>query len=192
MTITNEIVTRFDIFTRIDEENGDREVVRLFNKRRLVLEIDLDDVVREEWEDDLKAKLPLAPGEVLDFLGEEAEEEEEDEEGAGGSIVPQKYRILYGAEQNCGDEMAIALTAYVTDGEGDLILENLVEVAAMNQIADRLARWVNKGLNGGLLRMNTGNVLRGKMRRGEAVAVGTKIWEAREVEKKPRKRNKAA
>lgn len=191
MTNANEIVTRFDLFTRADED-GEREVVRLFNKRRLVLEIDLDDVAREEWEDALKAKLPMTPGEVLDFLGEEGGEEDEDEEGAGGSIVPQKYRILYGAEQNCGDEMAIALTSFVTDGEGELILENLVAVAVANDIDDRLQKWIGKGLNGGLLRMNTGNVLRGKMRRGDAVAVGTKIWEAREVEKKPRKRNKAA
>ena len=192
--MTNEMITRFDIFTRADEEMGDREVVRLFAKRKLICEIDLEDVVREEWEEELRAKLPMAPGDVLDWLGKEGTDEEEDEgeEGTGGSIVPQKYREIYGAAQNCGDEMALALTAYVTDAEGELILENLREVAAANDIDDRLAKWEYKGLNGGLLRMNTGNVLRGKLRRGEQVAVGTKMWAAREVEKKLRKRTKAA
>lgn len=190
--MTNEMITRFDTFTRADEEMGDREVVRLFAKRKLICEVDLEDVVREEWEEELRAKLPMAPGDVLDWLGEESTDEEEDEEGAGGSIVPQKYREIYGAAQNCGDEMALALTAYVTDAEGELILENLREVAAANDIDDRLAKWEYKGLNGGLLRMNTGNVLRGKLRRGEQVAVGTKMWAAREVEKKLRKRTKAA
>lgn len=185
-------ITRFDIFTRIDEEMGDREVVRFFAKRKLITEIDLDDVVREEWEEDLRAKLPMEAGDILDWLGEESGNEEEEEESEGGSIVPQKYREIYGAAQNCGDEMALALTAYVTDVEGELILENLREVAAANDIDDRLAKWEYKGLNGGLLRMNTGNVLRGKLRRGEQVAVGTKMWAAREVEKKPRKRSKTA
>lgn len=185
-------ITRFDIFTRIDEEMGDREVVRFFAKRKLITEIDLDDVVREEWEEDLRAKLPMEAGDILDWLGEEGGDEEEEEESEGGSIVPQKYREIYGAAQNCGDEMALALTAYVTDVEGELILENLREVAAANDIDDRLAKWEYKGLNGGLLRMNTGNVLRGKLRRGEQVAVGTKMWAAREVEKKPRKRSKTA
>lgn len=191
MTNTTTI-TRFDIFTRIDEEMGDREVVRFFAKRKLITEIDLDDVVREEWEEDLRAKLPMEAGDILDWLGEEGSDEEEEEESEGGSIVPQKYREIYGAAQNCGDEMALALTAYVTDVEGELILENLREVAAANDIDDRLAKWEYKGLNGGLLRMNTGNVLRGKLRRGEQVAVGTKMWAAREVEKKPRKRSKTA
>lgn len=192
MTNTTTI-TRFDIFTRIDEEMGDREVVRFFAKRnKLITEIDLDDVVREEWEEDLRAKLPMEAGDILDWLGEEGGDEEEEEESEGGSIVPQKYREIYGAAQNCGDEMALALTAYVTDVEGELILENLREVAAANDIDDRLAKWEYKGLNGGLLRMNTGNVLRGKLRRGEQVAVGTKMWAAREVEKKPRKRSKTA
>jgi len=184
--MTTEI-TRFDIFTRADED-GEREVVRLFNKRKLITEIDLEDVAREEWEDDLRALLPMACEAVLEWLGEEASDEEE-EEGAGGSIVPQKYREIYGAAQNCGDAMALALTGYVTDAEGDLIIENLREVAAANDIDDRLAKWEGKGLNGGLLRMNTGNVLRGKLRRGEEVAVGDQIWQAREVEKKVRKRS---
>lgn len=191
--MANEMITRFDIFTRADEELGDREVVRLFAKRKLICEIDLDDVAREDWEEELRGKLPMTPGAVLDWLGEEENEEDEDEEGAaGGSIVPQKYREIYGAAQNCGDAMALALTNFVTNADGDLILENLTQVAIDNDIEYRLAKWVNKGLNGGLLRMNTGNVLRGKLRRGEAVAVGTQMWEAREVEKKPRKRTKKA
>lgn len=186
--MTNEMITRFDIFERNDEEMGEREVVRLFCKRRLITEIDAEDVTREDWEGALRAKLPMEVGAVLDWLGEEDADEDEDEEREGGSIVPAKYRELYGAEQNCGDEMALALTAFVTDAEGLLIRENLRDVANKNDITERLAKWEDRGLNGGLLRMNTSNVLRGKLRRGEEVAVGTMFWGAREVEKKPRKR----
>ena len=187
--MANEMITRFDIFTRANDEDGDREVVRLFAKRKLICEINLEDVAKEDWEDALRAMLPMDAGAILDWLGEEDGYEDEDGEGEGtGSIVPQKYREIYGAAQNCGDEMALALTAYVTDAEGDLIRENLREVAAANDIEDKLAKWEYKGLNGGLLRMNTGNVLRGKLRRGEQVAVGTQMWEAREVEKKSRKK----
>lgn len=203
-------VTRFDIFERKNEEEGDREVVRLFEKRALIGEFDLTDVTRygEDPEsdfdtNDFKAWLEQTPRtlvDAMDYLGEEPADEEEEEEGEeseGGSIVPAKYRIRYGAPQNCGDEIALALTAFVTlprakgkqDIDGGLDRAKLRGVAEVNGIGDKLANWEERDLNGGLLRMNTSNVLRGMWRRGEQVTIGDKVWPAREVEKKPRKRS---
>lgn len=188
------VVTRFDTTTRpANEAEGldEREVVRFFEKRKLVGEFDIADISREDWEDTLAdfikntkdgaaRKTPVALTAVLDFLGEDASEEDEED---GGSIVPTKYRIRYGAPQNCGDEMAIALTAYVTLGrankknpDGGLDRDKLREVCRVNGIEARLDRWIDNGLNGGLLRMNAANVLRGMMRRGEQVQVGSDFW----------------
>lgn len=206
---TKNTVTRFDIFTRTANEaegTDEREVVRLFNKRKLIGEFDLEDVVNEGWEAGLTKMLQNSSSgdgrnhyptleEVMDFLGEEQEEDEDSEESEGGSVVPNKYRILYGSAQNCGDEMAIALTAYVTleratkkNPDGGLDLAKLREVAAANGISDKLASWEDRGLNGGLLRMNTSNVLRGLIRHGAEVRVGDKVWQAKDVEPKKSRR----
>lgn len=209
MTKTNEIpapaaiVTRFDVFQR---EEG--EVVRLFAKRKLLTEVDLADVEEargEEWEADLREFIeakPRTPEQVLDFLSEEvnAEADEDEEEGGRGSVVPGKYRQLYGAAQNCGDEIALALTAFVTlprankkDTDGGLDRARLRAVAEVNGIGDKLAGWEDRGLNGGLLRMNTSNVLRGMNRRGEAVKIGELEWPAdpSKMEERKARRRKA-
>lgn len=206
------IVTRFDLFDRkADEDQGtdERRVLRLFEKRKLVGEFDLEDVTRygegDFDADDLKTWLttgkdgkPLKIGrtveQAMDYLGAEPGDEEGDEEREGGSIVPTKYRIIYGADQNCGDEIAKTLTAFVTqprasrkDVDGGLDRAKLRGVAETNGIGDKLANWEERNLNGGLLRMNTSNVLRGMWRRGEEVVIGDQKWPAREVEKKARK-----
>lgn len=194
------VVTRFDTTTRpANEAEGldEREVVRFFDKRKLVGEFDIDDISREDWEETLpefvkntkdgeKRKVPVALTAVLDFLGEEATEEDEED---SGSIVPTKYRIRYGAPQNCGDEVAIALTTYVTLGratkknpDGGLDREKLAEVCRDNGLSVKLNQWTDRGLNGGLLRMNTSNVLRGMVRRGETVKIGSDIWNPKPVE----------
>lgn len=208
MTKTNEtpaaeaIVTRFDTFER---EQG--EVVRLFAKRKLITELDLEDVIGtkgEDWDAQLEQQLGAAGkpiSEILDFLSEEVNEEADDEEEGGrGSVVPEKYRQLYGAAQNCGDEIALALTAFVTlprankkDTDGGLDRARLRAVAEVNGIGDKLAGWEDRGLNGGLLRMNTSNVLRGMNRRGEAVKIGELEWPAdpAKMEERKAKRRKA-
>ena len=197
MTNTTLNVTRFDTTTRNDED-GEREVIRLFEKRKLVGEFDLDDA-REDYEDVLPGfiantkggdprKVPVTLEAVMDFLGQEAgDEDDEDEEP--GSIVPEKYRILYGSSQNCGDDIAIALTDFVTLGrtnsknpDGGLDRAKLRAVAEVNGLGNKLAAWEDNGLNGGLLRMNTSNVLRGMCRRGEEVTIGNMVWSAREPE----------
>lgn len=206
MTKTNETpaaeatVTRFDIFQR---EEG--EVVRLFAKRKLLTEVDLADVEEakgEDWDSGLREFLreERTVPEVLDFLSEEVNEEtDEDEESDRGSVIPEKYRQLYGAAQNCGDEIALALTAFVTlprankkDVDGGLDRARLRAVAEVNGIGDKLAGWEERNLNGGLLRMNTSNVLRGMNRRGEAVKIGELEWPADPAKMEERKARRKA
>lgn len=216
-TTYTRVDTRVDTYTRVYTEEGDREVIWLFEKRKLVGEFDIDDISRDDWEETLpefiantKAGKPRATPvkltEVLDFLSAEVNADEEDDE-APASIVPAEYRIRYGSEQNCGDTVAVVLTAYVTTGrinkkdpEAGLDRAKLRGVAELNGIGDKLGEWENRGLNGGLLRMNTSNVLRGIVRRGEQVVIGDTIWEADpsklaarlERRKAARKANKAA
>ena len=85
-----------------------------------------------------------------------------------GSVVPDDYRYRYGVDQNCGDAVALALTAKVTTPAG-VDVEACREVAEANGVGDRFDVWMVKGLNPGMIRMNLGNVLRGKVRRDEPV-----------------------
>lgn len=87
-----------------------------------------------------------------------------------GSVVPFDYRLRYGADQNCGDQMARDLTAIVTTPDG-IDLDKARVIAAANGVEDRFDGWRAKGLNPGMVRMNLGNVLRGKLRREEAVTL---------------------
>ncbi len=177
-----QYVTRFD--TREIEDGWE---VRFFEKRVLLGKFSADEITREEWEDGLKAFITEKPrtyGACEAFLIEQDSEDAEDEEdGEGGSIVPAKYRIRYGAPQNCGDDIAIALTSFVTlaraskkNPDGGLDRAKLRAVAEINGIGERLAAWEDRGLNGGLLRMNTSNVLRGMNRKGLQVIIGDEKW----------------
>lgn len=88
-----------------------------------------------------------------------------------GSIIPDSYRHQYGVDQNCGDDIAVALKAKTTDGKGNALMDAVAEVAAANGLADKYDNWVARGLNNGQLRMNLGNMLRGKARKGEPVTI---------------------
>lgn len=90
-----------------------------------------------------------------------------------GSVIPDEYRFAYGVDQNNGDAMALALKDYCGGGLKDpLDLNRLEEVVDANAIRDRYDVWAAKGLNPGMLRMNTGNVLRGKLRNDQQVVIG--------------------
>lgn len=189
-------VTRFDV--RESEEEGDE--IRLFHKRTKLFGFGVDDIALENWETKLAEyiKTPRTSEQVEAFLTE-CDEEGDEEERDSGSVVPEKYRVIYGAAQNCGDEIALALSAFVTlpratkkDADGGLDRAKLRAVAEINGIGDKLADWEERGLNGGLLRMNTSNVLRGMHRRGEEVTIGDVTWPAREVPKKERKSRRKA
>lgn len=180
-------VTRFDV-----RETEDGDEVRLFHKRSLVGRFSTDEIARgDDWEAQLEQFIGAGQhnySDVEDFLTQDPTDFDADEEGddeAPGSIVPEKYRVLYGAEQNCGDDVAQVLTAFVTvaraskkNPDGGLDRAKLRAVAEVNGIGSKLADWEDRGLNGGLLRMNTSNVLRGMVRRGERVEIGSQVWEA--------------
>lgn len=87
-----------------------------------------------------------------------------------GSVVPDEYRYKYGADQNCGDDIATRLTLAVTTEDG-VDLDKCREIAAANGIEDRLDRWLAKDLNPGMVRMNLGNVLRGLARKEQEVHI---------------------
>ena len=179
-------VTRFDV-----RDTGNGTELRLFSKRVKVGAFDVEEVVLEDWEAKLTAYIasnPTANYEEVEFFLTNEEEELEgeiEEDREPGSIIPEKYREIYGASQRCGDDISEVLTAYVTTGrtnrkdpEAGLDRVKLYEVCELNSIGHRLATWEEAGLNGGLLRMNASNVLRGMVRRGERVVIGTEVWAA--------------
>lgn len=116
--------------------------------------------------------------------GEDAELDatDEDEEPEGGNIVPIKYRLRYGSEQHCGDQMAQVLKQAVTaqDAEGKDFCSEPVLIQIADQNGVDYTKWAH--LNIGQRRMNLGNVLRGKLNRGQEVRVLETIWEAKEPE----------
>lgn len=113
-------------------------------------------------------------------------EEADDEEPEGGNIVPLKYRQKYGTPQHCGDQVALVFKDFVTVTVqvGEKAVEQcsetaLVEVCDSNGVDYH--KWDHLK-NIGMKRMNLGNILRGKIKRGERVQIGETIWEAREKE----------
>lgn len=194
-------VTRFDA---VETEDG--ETIRLFHKRNLLGRFAVEEITRgEDWEAQLEQFIGAGQhnySDVEDFLTQDPTDfdaDEGDEDEAPGSIVPEKYRVLYGAEQNCGDDVAQVLTAFVTvaraskkNPDGGLDRAKLRAVAEVNGIGSKLADWEDRGLNGGLLRMNTSNVLRGMVRRGERVEIGLQVWEADPAKLEARKEARKA
>lgn len=186
MTTTNKaadrIVTRFDV-----RENEDGDEVRLFHKRTKLFGFGTDDIALEDWEEKLQAYIDAEPrtdAECEAYLSGEIDEDEELEDEERGDIIPRKYRERYGVEQNCGDDVAVVFTGYVTkpratkkDIDGGLDRAALREVADANGLGAKLDDYEARELNGGLLRMNIGNILRGMVRRGERVVIGKKVWE---------------
>lgn len=198
-----------NIVTRVDtRETEDGTEVRLFHKRVKLFAFGADDANEEQLETvaEFLAAKPRTSEEVEEYLTSEPGDDEGDE-NEGGSVVPQKYRERYGVTQRCGDDVAEYLSGYVTlpralkngkqDIDGGLDRAKLREVAVANNLVEKLDFYENREdkrgnpLNGGLIRMNISNILRGMVRRGERVVIGTKVWEAREVAK-PKRTKKAA
>lgn len=190
-----------DAVTRVDtRETEDGTEVRLFHKRTKLFAFGADDANEDQLANvaDFIAAKPRTVDEVENFLTSEPGEEGDDED-AGGSIVPEKYRVKYGVTQRCGDKIAETLSAYVTlpragkkDIDGGLDRDRLREVADKNGLGKKLDEYEARELNGGLLRMNISNILRGMERRGEQVVIGGTLFPARDVPKKPRNRSKKA
>lgn len=107
--------------------------------------------------------------------GEEVEEEsyeevEEEEVPESGSVVKDKYRERYreeGHPDDCGDVVA-GVMAKTLKASGELDIDRLWKLAQANGIEYTKYMTGNRGWQG-RARMSIGNVLRGRLRRGEGV-----------------------
>lgn len=115
---------------------------------------------------------------------------DEDEEAAiGSSKVKQGYKEKYARnalKHTCDDAFAYAFADATGKAKGPALLDLLVEIGTANDI-DVEARWGHLQTRGGtpnygMMRMNLSNVLRSRAKKGEAVTVGEKVWEAAEEE----------
>lgn len=88
-----------------------------------------------------------------------------------GSVIPEDYRVKYGADQNCGDDVAAQLKKATTDAEGGLDMDAVERIAGQNDLGGKYDEWRTKGLNNGMVRMNLGNMLRAKARKGDEVRI---------------------
>ncbi len=89
-------------------------------------------------------------------------------------IIEKKFFDRYGRSGSCGDQISEALSAFLpneTTGKTDM--DKLRLVAKQNNVD--LKRWSH--LNMGHLRMNLGNVLRGRVRSGATVEIGPIVIE---------------
>lgn len=107
------------------------------------------------------------------------------------SIVPAKFKERYAKNNGtCGDDMAKELKAATTmlnsDKRETLDVEALKRVAAQNGLGETLDGYIAKKLNNGQLRMNVGNKLRGLLKAGTDVTVGTgktkRVFKAEDLE----------
>lgn len=177
MTNTNQ-TTADVVISKIDARKGE---IRLFAGRSVVARIAAETLSIATLEAVVKSLAARLPASQMSI--EEAAVDAIELAGQiRGSIVPMDYRLRYGADQNCGDAMAAALTAAVTtttpEGKPAVDLEACRRIAGDNGIEDKFDRWIAKDLNNGQVRMNLGNVLRGKVRRDEPVTIGGQTFQA--------------
>lgn len=86
------------------------------------------------------------------------------------SIVKPKYRVRYAPlNDSCGDEWVGAFNDATKDDDGRMSLDALHAIGSQNGV-DVAGRWGIR--NPGQQRMNLGNVLRARFRKGEAILVG--------------------
>lgn len=166
--------------TRADVRNGE---VRLFAKRSKVGTLALtafgDPAPTAETVEGILAAMDWSEPKFESDVREAIEAALEEATRRTGSVVPDRYRHNYGCDQNNGDDVALTLKNHCGGGmDGTLDLTRLQGVVDANGIRDRFDVWMAKELNNGMLRMNTGNVLRGKVKRGEVVRIGTQTWNA--------------
>lgn len=91
-----------------------------------------------------------------------------------GSVVPASYKARYAARgnpANCGDDFAHEFESVIstTNGKGKKMvdMEALREIAERNGIGNWFDHYVTKDLNNGMVRMNIGNRLRARIKKGE-------------------------
>ncbi len=159
-------VTRADV-------KGDE--IRLFAGRKVQARLPLPEGAKAETVAGILAAVEYPNSEA--WIKGHLEDALEEAETRKGSVIPDAYRYTYGEDQNNGDDVALRLKEHCGGGlKATLDLAKLEEVVDQNQMRDRFDVWMAKDLNPGMLRMNTGNVLRGKVRRGEQVQIGQIVW----------------
>jgi len=83
--------------------------------------------------------------------------------------MTKQFMEKYGRSGTCSDDIATALSTYLTDNEtGKTDPDKVQNVAEVNNVP--VSNWSH--LNAGQRRMLLGNVLRGKLRRGGIVRIG--------------------
>ena len=81
----------------------------------------------------------------------------------------EEFMQKYGRSGTCCDDIATALSHFLTDDEtGKTDPDKVASVANDNNVS--VSKWAH--LNAGQRRMLLGNVLRGKVRRGGTVRIG--------------------
>lgn len=150
------------------------EELRAFAGKKVIARTPIDPANTDRIEGILAAlTFPMLLPELLDRIEAGLEEAAK----RSGSVVPDQYRYGYGVDQNCGDDVAVVLKAHCGGGlKEPMDLSKLEEVVDTNGIRDRFDVWMTKGLNNGMLRMNTGNVLRGMVRNEKPVRIGDRAW----------------
>ena len=98
----------------------------------------------------------------------------EEKKAAPRSIVPAKFKKLYAEHDGSnGDKIAAAFKSYTTttneDGRECMDEDKLMEVARANKIDVKAYAKMNNGQK----RMNVGNRLRGMLKQGETVTIGS-------------------
>lgn len=132
---------------------------------------------------------------------EGADDEEETEEGdKSASVVKPKYKARYAERAlkgTCSDAMAKAFAAFTKlndegkpDPKGDLDMGRVRQVAADNGVSLKGYKTSGRGWQG-RQRMTLGNILRGMIRQGTDVKVGTQSFKGDEVKPKTKKVRKA-
>ena len=90
-------------------------------------------------------------------------------------IMGDGYRETYRPHNDsCGDDVAGALTEATMNGDGKVSLSALSDVAKANEIDPTKYNHLNNGMQ----RMNIGNCLRGRLRKGFDVVIGDKTFKA--------------
>jgi len=122
------------------------------------------------------------------FESEDEDVEADEEAGEDGKMqVQQKYRDRYKkTDGTCGDDMAYAMrdaTQVVQDGKEVCSPDELRVIAKKNGLVERYDdNWSSH--NTGHARMILTNALRGKLKRGEKVVVGSRTWKENAAAKK--------
>ena len=104
--------------------------------------------------------------------------EDDEEEKVSGSVVKPKYKAIYAKNElkdTNNDAFAHAFAEFTVTEDGELDVARVITVARDNGIDTKKYSSRNRGWEG-RLRMTIGNILRGKVRRGEDVTIGPKTF----------------